>query len=199
MNSIAGSPGKFGKKFSQQILNSGGNKNSNTKPSMFQPKGSQQYASSPYLKNKQQPQGFQFTDNSRDQRMVDAEIREKYRQQLNQLPGLLGEEQFDESGNRIINQAYNPLVPGNVENPEFFKNLYTNFKMTRMAQGENLSMKYFDEQGNFNPNLEGEEFENFRKQIKKFAVQHGKCGEFCKHLLRFYQKLGFFPQKKYEN
>ena len=119
MNSIAGSPGKFGKKFSQQILNSGGNKNSNTKPSMFQPKGSQQYASSPYLKNKQQPQGFQFTDNSRDQRMVDAEIREKYKQQLNQMPGLLGEEQFDKSGNRIINQACNPLVPGNVENPEF--------------------------------------------------------------------------------
>jgi len=83
------------------------------------------------------PKGFSFTDESIDQRMIDAEIREKYRQQLAEMPSLL-----DENGDmKMISGAYNPLIPGNIDNPDFYRNLYKAFKMTRLSQAENLSYK----------------------------------------------------------
>lgn len=143
--------------------------------------------------------GFQFTDESKDQRQVDAEIRSVFTKQLGDMPNIYGEEQYDKDGNKVINQAYNPLAPGNSDNPEFYRNLYKAFKMTRLAQGENLRYESLGPDGQYHPNFESEEFDTFRNQVKKFAGQHGKCGEFCKHLLRFYSKLGFFPARKYEN
>ena len=138
-NSCVGSPGKSGRKLSQKILKTNGHsKNfSDTKSSIFGPKGSFSHCQSEKKITKVQKQlEFQFTDKV-DQFQVDAEIREKYRQQLNKMPALFGEEQFDENDNRVINSNYNPLAPGNIDNPEFYKDLYKNFKMTRFAQSEN--------------------------------------------------------------
>lgn len=33
--------------------------------------------------------------------------------------------------------------------------------------------------------------DDFKKYFKKFAEVHGKCGENCPHLRRFYERLGF--------
>jgi len=129
----------------------------------------------------QQNKGFSFTDESMDQRQIDADIREKYRQQLGEMPSILGDDML-EDGTRMIGDAYNPLLPGNMDNPDFYRNLYKAFKMTRLSQAENLSYKNLGPDGRFHPNYESEEFEQFRKQVKKFAQMHGKCGEFCKHL-----------------
>jgi hypothetical protein len=114
-------------------------------------------------------------------------------EQLGEMPSLM-----DMTGVGGVASEYNPMAPGNADNPDFYRNLYKAFKMTRLAQSENLSYKNIGPNGQFMPNFESEEFEQFRKQVKSFGNKHGGCGEFCKHLLRFYQKLGFFPMKKYE-
>ena len=71
--------------------------------------------------------------------------------------------------------------------------------MTRLAQADNLNYKNIGPDGGFMPNYWSEEFEAFKRQIRQFSQKHEGCGETCKHLLRFYQKLGFFPKQKYEN
>ena len=143
--------------------------------------------------------GFQFTEEGKDQRQIDAELRNIFQSQLNELPSMYEDEKFDKDGNKIINDAYNPLLPENANNPEFYRNLFKAFKMTRLAQSENLRPEHLNADGLYHPNYESEEFDKFVVQVKKFSKMHGTCGEFCKHLLRFYAKLGFFPKQKYSN
>lgn len=133
-----------------------------------------------------------------DQKARDAKLREYYRDQLGNMPEQLDDDGDPENMMKKIGDMYNPLMAGNTDNPEFYRNLYKAFKMTRLAQAENLSARHIRPDGIFSPNFESEEFQAFRNQIKLFAERHGKCGPMCKHLMRFYQKQGFFPMKKYE-
>lgn len=193
--------GMFNKKLNGSVIVAA-NSNLKTQPSgrKFIKHGQKNLKSEANLKTSthrkvaEQPnQGFSFTDESKDQRQIDAELREKYRDELGQMPSLT-----NVNGDGKISDAYNPLHPGNLDNPDFYRNLYKAFKMTRLAQSDNLSTKNIGPNGEFMPNYESEEFEAFRRQVKSFGTKHGGCGDTCKHLLRFYQKLGFFPMKKYE-
>jgi hypothetical protein len=99
-----------------------------------------------------------------------------------------------------VSDTYNPLKETNQNNPEFYQNLYKAFKMTKLIQNDKAGAagKHIDSSGQALFNYQSEEYAAFTKQIKVFAQRHQVCGEMCKHLLRFYDKLGFFPANKYD-
>ena len=141
-----------------------------------------------------------------DKKQAKDELQTYFQEQLSTMPNLyqnLPEEELQQMAPedlKHIADFYNPLNSDNKNSPDFYKNIFKVYKMSRAADGSNLhALKYITPDGQFLPDFDNDEFENFAQQIREFAEKHHKCGTSCKHLLRFYAKLGFYPYGKYLN
>lgn len=142
-----------------------------------------------------------------EKKQAKQQLQTYFNEQQQEMPNLYQQFTEEELANmspddiKQISDSYNPLVGGNQNNPEFYKKLYKVYKISRVADGNNLqASKFIGTDGAFNPDFEGNEFLNFQKEIVNFTEKHmDKCGPTCKHLMRFYQKIGFYPYGKYDN
>jgi hypothetical protein len=91
----------------------------------------------------------------------------------------------------LIHDRLNPFIAGRAKNVTFVKDLFEVLKPTLVVK---LTKK-----GVVCRNLDKAAFEYFNNEFNDFMKIHMSCGPHCKHLMKFYQKIGFFKTMKLYN
>ena len=92
----------------------------------------------------------------------------------------------------LIHDRLNPFICGRAKNMTFVKDLFEVLKPTQVLK---LTKK-----GVITRNIDKNAFDSFNSEFNDFLKIHMSCGPHCKHLMKFYQKIGFFKtMKQYNN
>lgn len=91
----------------------------------------------------------------------------------------------------LIHDRLNPFIAGRAKHMTFVKDLFEVLKPTLVLK---LTKK-----GVVTRNIDKAAFDSFNSEFGDFMKIHMSCGPHCKHLMKFYQKIGFFKTLKMYN
>lgn len=129
-------------------------------------------------------------------------LKKKANSRINFQPNILDENRVykciqefvtvgDNGLHELIHDKLNPFIAGRACNMTFVKDLFEILKPTLVIK---LTKK-----GMVGRNMENCAFDFFNGEFNNFIKIHLTCGPHCKHLMKFYHKIGFFRTLKLYN